>query len=127
MSARQVLTGVETASDVPLDPIVFSGGGARSDLWTQIHADVLGRPVQRVRVCDSAMVGAALLGAVSAGIYPDIQTGVATAVEIERVFPPIAENADRLDPLYALYTAAQGALAPIHTDLAAWRRAGGVE
>jgi xylulokinase len=122
MSARQVLAGVEAACDMPLERIVFSGGGARSDLWTQIHADVLGRPVQRVRARDSAVLGAALLGAVCAGIHPDIPTAVDTAMKIERVFVPIAENTDRLDPLYGVYIAAHGALTEIHAHLAEWRR-----
>jgi len=31
-----------------LDPLRVLGGGAQSDLWCQIHADILGRPVERV-------------------------------------------------------------------------------
>jgi xylulokinase len=125
MSARHVFTGVEEACDLPLARVVLSGGGARSDLWAQIHADVLGRPVQRLRVHDSAMLGAALLGAVGAGIHPDVETAADTAVETDRVFAPIPANVDRLHPLYEIYTASHRALAEIHSALDVWRRAAG--
>ena len=40
----------------PLDPLLLVGGGARSQLWTQTLADVLGRPVKPV--ADASAVGA---------------------------------------------------------------------
>lgn len=125
MSARQVFSGVEEACDLPLARVVLSGGGARSDLWAQIHADVLGRPVQRVRVHDSAVLGAALLGAVGAGIHPDVETAADMAVETDRVFTPISANARRLDLLYGVYTASHHALAEIHSALDLWRTEAG--
>ena len=42
-NTRWLLGYVETFVGVELDPIVMVGGGARSDLWCQIHADVLGK------------------------------------------------------------------------------------
>ncbi|WP_433285400.1 xylulokinase [Pseudonocardia sp. CA-142604] len=125
MSARHVFSGVEEACALPLSRVVLSGGGARSDLWAQIHADVLGRPVQRLRVHDSAVLGAALLGAVGAGVHPDVETAADKAVEADRVFTPIPANARRLDSLYEVYTASHRALAEIHSALDVWRTAVG--
>jgi xylulokinase len=125
MSARHVFSGVEEACALPLARVVLAGGGARSDLWAQIHADVLGRPVQRLRVPDSAVLGAALLGAVGAGIHPDVETAAERAVETDRIFTPIPTNARRLDSLYGVYTASHRALAEIHSALDVWRTAAG--
>jgi xylulokinase len=123
MSARQVLTGVEAACDLHLDPVVFCGGGARSDLWARIHADVLGRPIRRLRAPDAAVHGAALLGAVCAGIHPDLPAAVATAVDPGELITPEPGAVDAMAPLYEVYTAAYPALAAIHERLAAWRSA----
>ena len=51
-----------------LEPVAFVGGGARSALWAQIMADVLGRRVQRVADPTSANLrGAALLAFAALG------------------------------------------------------------
>lgn len=120
MSGRHVLGVVEAACGRPLPSLTFTGGGSRSDLWAQIHADVLGRPVERPRVHDSAALGAALLGAVGTGTYPDVETAAAATVAVDRVFTPSAD-ADRLGPLYEAYLASHAALRDIHAGLAAWR------
>ncbi|GAA4618036.1 xylulokinase [Saccharopolyspora hordei] len=120
MSARHVLGPVERACGFSLPSLAFSGGGSRSDLWTQVHADVLRRPVERLRVADSAVLGAALLGAVGVGAYPDIATAAAAAVGVDRVFTPAAD-ADRLEPLFAAYRESHDALRGIHAHLTTWR------
>ncbi|MER7011400.1 FGGY-family carbohydrate kinase [Saccharopolyspora sp. NPDC000359] len=122
MSARHVLGPVEHACGFPLPSLAFSGGGARSDLWTQIHADVLRRPVERLRVHDAAVLGAALLGAVGTGAHPDIATAAAATVAVDRVFTPAAD-ADRLTPLFEAYRESHEALRGIHTHLTTWRAA----
>jgi xylulokinase len=120
MSARHVLEVVERACGRPLDTIAFVGGGARSDLWAQLHADVLNRPVERLRVTDSAVLAAALLGAVGAGLRPDIDTAAAHAVATERVFTPASDAADLL-PLYEAYRASYDGLSETHARLAKFR------
>lgn len=59
-----------TAAGVPaVEQTVAIGGGARSDLWMQTKADVLGWPV-RVPVVDEAVaIGAALLAGIGAGVF----------------------------------------------------------
>jgi xylulokinase len=60
------------AMDVATDRLRLLGGGARSDLWTQIRADVTGLPAERARLSDASAVGAAMLGGVAAGILRDL-------------------------------------------------------
>jgi xylulokinase len=118
MSARQIVGPVEEACGGPLESITLSGGGARSDLWAQVFADVLRRPVERLAVLDSAVLGAALLGGVGAGLHPDIETAAREAVAVERVFVP---GVDVYEPLYRAYTVSYGALAGVHAELSGWR------
>ena len=48
------------------------GGGARSDLWLQIKANVLQKPVRRVAAPEAACLGVAMLASVAVGVYPDL-------------------------------------------------------
>lgn len=116
-SARHVLEAVDEACGSPLPSLTFSGGGARSDLWTQLHADVIGRPLERLRVRDSGALGAALLGAVGAGLYSDVETAAEATVAVERVFEPATD----LTPLYEAYRASYDGLAEAHSHLATFR------
>ena len=48
LNTRWLLGAVERFTRRRLEPIRFIGGGARSDVWCQIFADVLGRPIEQV-------------------------------------------------------------------------------
>ena len=109
MSGRHVLDAVEQACDRPIPALAFCGGGARSDLWAQIFADVLRRPIQQLKAHDSAALGAALLGAVGAGLFPDVETAAEAAVAIRRTFEPGPDPAR-----YEAYTRVHLALRDIH-------------
>ena len=74
---RSVLEGVafglrdsfELLRDLGVEATVgrASGGGARSELWLEIVASVLGIPIERTAVEEGAAYGAALLGGVAVG------------------------------------------------------------
>jgi xylulokinase len=123
MSARQVLMAVETAGGRPLESVRFCGGGARSDLWARIHADVLRRPVEQLAVRDAGVMGAAQLGAVGAGIYPDIGSASEGTVRTVRVVEPDVHAAEVLEPLFDVYAASYTALREVHERLRTWRSA----
>jgi xylulokinase len=48
-----------------------SGNGLAAPLWRQIVADVLGIPLTAASVREPAGTGAAMIGGLAAGIYPD--------------------------------------------------------
>jgi len=99
--ARAVLEGVAFGLRDSLDLISelgdkptqgrISGGGARSDLWAKIAASVLELPLQRVAVDEGAAFGAAILGGVAAGAWPDVQAGVKATVRPQREIEPDPE------------------------------------
>ncbi len=64
------------------------GGGAASDRWLRLTADVIGLPVERCRVAETAPLGAALLAGVGAGLYPSLAAAVEAATGVSDVFAP---------------------------------------
>jgi xylulokinase len=87
---RAVLEGVAFGLKDSLDLIAelgetptsgrISGGGARSEVWARIIASVLELPLERVAVDEGAAFGAALLGGVAAGVWPNVHDAVAASV-----------------------------------------------
>jgi xylulokinase len=69
----------------------ISGGGARSDLWTQIIASALELPLERVAVDEGAAFGAAILGGVAAKTWPDVHAGVRATVELRSTIDPVPD------------------------------------
>lgn len=62
---------VESFSGARADEVVFAGGAANSPVWTQIVADVLGRPVRVPAVTEATAQGAAACAAAGAGVFAD--------------------------------------------------------
>jgi xylulokinase len=97
------------------DEIRVVGGGATSDTWMQIKADVTGRPVYRVLVDEATALGAALLAGVSAGTFKDLDDAVARTVTLaDEPFEANPRRAALYDEAYAgyrsLYDAVEGGL-----------------
>ena len=67
---------------------VATGGGAKSDAWLQIKADILGVPFVRPRITEGSVLGAAILAGVATGVFASPEEGVARSVRRERVFEP---------------------------------------
>ncbi|MCU1396562.1 MAG: glpK 1 [Ilumatobacteraceae bacterium] len=99
-NARWLLEATEKFAGRPLDGLRLLGGGATSDLWCQIHADVIGRPI--LQVADPVNVnvrGAAWFAALHLGhLTLDEITAASPA---STVFTPIRANTDAHAPLYA--------------------------
>ncbi|MEA3335870.1 MAG: FGGY family carbohydrate kinase [Chloroflexota bacterium] len=62
----------EYIPDAQFSEVRVIGGGANSDLWNQIKADVLGVPYVRLQREDIAALGCAIMGGHAVGIYPDM-------------------------------------------------------
>ena len=75
-------------------------GGSASDLWLQIAADVMARPVQRIARHPGSCLGAAYLAGYGTGLFADF-AGVARYVEGGRIFEPDPGQARIYDRAYA--------------------------
>jgi xylulokinase len=75
-------------------PVLLTGGGARSAVVQQVLADVLGRPVQHLRLRSASAVGAALLAARGTGPEARPERCLGPVVE-PRPGAPMAAAAER--------------------------------
>jgi xylulokinase len=86
-----------------------SGGGARSRLWLEIVASVLGLPLERTVVEEGSAYGAALLAGVADGTFSSAQEAVAACVRVRETIEPnpawVGRYADRYARFRALYPA----------------------
>jgi xylulokinase len=96
---RAVLEGVayglrdslELMHGVGVDPqrARVSGGGARSSLWLEIVASVLGIPLELTAVEEGAAYGAALLGGVAGGIFSNVSEAIEACVDVRETVDPV--------------------------------------
>jgi FGGY-family pentulose kinase len=99
---RQILDDMATHG-FTLERIVAGGGGAKSRLWTQIQADVLGRPIHLPRDKETMALGAAIWAGLGAGVFTTYQDAIGRMVHIERAVAPDPLRRDVYDALYRLY------------------------
>jgi xylulokinase len=86
--------------DADFRRVITIGGGARSDLWRQIKADVLNLPhAAPLKALDFAPLGAAIIGGYAVGIFDDI---AATARRFAAIGPGILPR-DEYHAFYDVY------------------------
>jgi xylulokinase len=96
---KWVLKYVEKFIKRKLEPLNFIGGGARSDIWCQIFADVLNRTIQRVKDPIQANArGAAFIASVGLGYLKFNE--IPNLIEFDGIFKPIQENKEVYNRLY---------------------------
>ncbi len=126
--ARAVMEGVayntrwlqgyveKLAGKAPLNPVNFVGGGALSDIWSQIFADVLNRTIRQVKDPQAAgLRGVAVL----AGITLNLTTleDYARHVEIARTYEPNPDAAAIYDELFDAFLDIYKRNSPIYKRL----------
>ena len=89
------------AAHVTAREVRASGGGAKSPIWRQILADVLNAPLSTASTTEGAAYGGAVLAAVGAGIYADVQTACKAMITTGDVTEP--RSPDAYAHAYELY------------------------
>lgn len=105
LEVRDMMDGWLKAG-VDISVLRLGGGATKSAFWNQIQADVYGRPVQTLKVGESTVLGAALLGGVGAGVFNSIEEGVDTLVEVTGQVEPDLENHKVYEEMYQAYVMA---------------------
>lgn len=119
-SVRWLLEALEASAGRAATGFSMAGGGAASDPWCQIRADMLGRPIRRLKTLDAGVLGAAILAGVGAGCFPSIDAAANSLVVTDRLFEPDPSRRDRMDFLYGEYRALYAALKPFNAARAAF-------
>ncbi len=87
----------------PVNVIYHSGGGAYSDLWSQIKADIYQKPVVTFENMEGGLLGAAILAGSGAGIYENEVEGAQRCLRPKQKFEPNTALAERYEYLYRLF------------------------
>jgi xylulokinase len=99
---RRTLEIVEGAGH-EVSAIYHSGGGAYSDLWSQIKADIYHKRVVTFETSEGGILGSAILAGVGAGVYQDPAFGVEHCLRVAKEFEPRDEWSDRYDASFELF------------------------
>ena len=121
--ARAVLEGVafslrDTFSlfaemKVPVRTVRLGGGGARSELWRQIQADVYGQEVEILTAEEGAAYGAALLAGVGAKFWKSVEDACDAVVKVQTRVKSDAAASEALAKQYEKYRMLYPALRPV--------------
>jgi len=110
---RAVLEGVTFAlkdsleliknKGVKIKEIRAIGGGAKSRVWQQILADILGEEINLLNVEEGPAFGAALIAGVGVGVYSSFAEAVNRNIKVKKTIVPRIQNAERYNHYYQLY------------------------
>ena len=81
--------------------MISTGGGARSPLWNQLKADLTGYQVVVPENEEAACLGAAMMGAVSTGIFSSYKEVVETCVSYKEYYRP--KMSQRLEKKHKMF------------------------
>lgn len=88
---------------IPVSEVRCLGGGARSQIWNQIKADLTQRPVVTTMNEEAACLGAAMLAGTAVGIFNDLNQAVSEMVQIKNQYQPIPDNFPAYGVVYETY------------------------
>jgi sugar (pentulose or hexulose) kinase len=109
---RKILVAL-LRSGARVEEIRSMGGGARSDLWLQIKADVCGYPFVRMETEETSLLGAAIVGGVKVGDFASIEEAVNAVVKPSKRFTPDRTKAEAYEKAFALYGELYDSLKPL--------------
>jgi xylulokinase len=93
MAVRDILEQAQAGSGARAAELRVAGGGARSDAWCRMKADVIGVPVLRATEAETGVVGAAIAAAVGLGIHGNVSDAAAAMVAPGQRFEPRRRHA----------------------------------
>jgi xylulokinase len=110
----RVILDAFTRQGAVIEAMRLIGGGARGRFWNHIMADVYGLPIHRLSILEEATsMGAAVVGGVGVGLYPDfsiieqmnhiaetIQPDPSAHAAYERIYPIFEQSYHALLPIY---------------------------
>lgn len=100
---KMVVDAFDTDIDGGVTELRLTGGGTKSPGFVQIMSDVFARPVHVTSERECTVLGAAILGAVGAGAFADIDEAVGRMVHLESSFEPDAGLAGLYGEQHELY------------------------
>ena len=103
LAVRDILTTAATAGGEAARELRVCGGGARSDAWCQLKANVTGLTVHRAVQRETGLVGCAIAAMVGLGRHADLAGAADAMCATDRVFTPQPGCADFYADRFAAY------------------------
>lgn len=118
LEQRLCTTAVEKELGLTVDRFIGIGGGAASDVWRQIFADVTGKVVERSSTVEASSLGAGICAAMGAGWFSRFdEADKAMTGDIVAVSEPNEERHARYGEVFAIYERIYPSLKPLFGDL----------
>ena len=90
--------------DTKMDTFIASGGGARSEVWMKIQANVLNQEIYKVSQEEQACVGAAIIAGVGVQAYSSIQEACQAIIQFsDQPVVPNPEDVRICNDMYQCY------------------------
>ncbi|MBR1418426.1 MAG: hypothetical protein IJ576_05640, partial [Synergistaceae bacterium] len=111
---RQMCQIAERITGNKINKFSSIGGGAKSEVWAQIKADITGRDITVLDIHDMAPIGAALLAGVGVGVFKDVyEASSKVEKSVYREFKPNHDFDEIYDKRYGTYLSLYPALKEI--------------
>ncbi len=102
LELRRTMEIVENAGH-QVEIIYHSGGGAYSDVWSQIKADIYQKKVAIFETSEGGILGSAILAGAGAGVYASPTAGAEHCLRVAKEFTPNPGLRQRYDYLFELF------------------------
>jgi xylulokinase len=79
------------------------GGGARSEFWRQLQADIYKRPIVLTNATEGPAYGVALLAGVGTGVWNSVEEACRATIKSTKKISPNKKSAAFYDRYYAVY------------------------
>jgi xylulokinase len=107
---------------IPIREVRASGGGARSDFWRHLQADIYRQPIVLTNAAEGPAYGVAILAGVGTGAWASVEEACRAAITQTEKVQPNAQSSAFYDRYYNVYRKLYGSLKDRFADIAALLR-----
>lgn len=88
---------------IHIEKIYATGGGASSEQWLQMKADILQKEIVSLGAAQSGTLGCIMLAAVACGIFSSLEQAAGTFVHYKKIYKPRSKMKDSYEKYYQQY------------------------
>jgi xylulokinase len=104
--ALEIMRGM----NIPVNEIRASGGGARSDFWRHLQADIYKAPLVLTNAAEGPAYGVALLAGVGTGVWKSVEEACRVSIKRTEKITPSKKQSAIYDRSYSVYAKLYGDL-----------------
>ena len=86
-----------------INTVISIGGGAKSDFWLQLQADVFNTSVKKLKHEEGPSMGAAIIAAYGLGWYQSFEDCVNDFIKVENIFKPNMDKHQQYEYYHNIY------------------------